>query len=52
MGPLHAFLLIIFDISGSYSENMEEKHHSFIQRTKLNREMQFGGDADIYMDKR
>lgn len=30
MGPLdkslHVFLLIIFDISGSYGENMEEKH--------------------------
>ncbi len=34
-----------------YSENMEENTAQFFQRLKLSKIMQFGADADIYMDK-
>ncbi len=35
-----------------YSENMEEKQLSFIQKHKLSKNMQFRAGADIYMDKK
>jgi len=39
-----------------YSENMkltfkEENRLNFIQRQKMNKNMQFGADADIHSDK-
>ncbi len=34
-----------------YIKHMEEEHLNFIQWPKLSKNKQFGGDADIYMDK-
>ncbi len=34
-----------------YNENIEEKTAQIIQSLKLNKNMQFGADADIYMMK-